>query len=132
MFCSVAGESEKYKLKVIRYTSNSQAGDALKWHNGMKFSTPDRDNDVLLGKSHFSFVILYPLLPPFCFSVFTVSLNGTDDPQTVPRLLLLFWSYQYCQPVDASAANSLKSPSGNVSVFDYVPDENNTYSVILT
>ncbi|KAG7166004.1 Angiopoietin-related protein 2-like [Homarus americanus] len=46
---SVAGESEKYRLKVIRYTSMSQAGDALKWHNGMKFSTPDRDNDVLLG-----------------------------------------------------------------------------------
>ncbi|XP_071531115.1 uncharacterized protein [Panulirus ornatus] len=46
---SVAGESEKYKLKVVRYTSTSQAGDALKWHDGMKFSTPDRDNDVLLG-----------------------------------------------------------------------------------
>lgn len=46
----VAPESEKYKLTVARYTSDSHAGDALKWHNGMKFSTPDRDNDVLLGE----------------------------------------------------------------------------------
>ncbi|KAG0711211.1 Tenascin-N [Chionoecetes opilio] len=46
---SVAPESEKYKLTVGRYTSDSHAGDALKWHNGMKFSTPDSDNDVLLG-----------------------------------------------------------------------------------
>ncbi|XP_063865110.1 ficolin-2-like [Scylla paramamosain] len=45
----VAPESEKYKLTVGRYTSDSHAGDALKWHNGMQFSTPDRDNDVLLG-----------------------------------------------------------------------------------
>ncbi|ROT69670.1 hypothetical protein C7M84_012122 [Penaeus vannamei] len=46
---SVAGEDKYYRLKVSRYTSSSQAGDALKWHNGMRFSTPDRDNDALLG-----------------------------------------------------------------------------------
>lgn len=48
---SVAGEDKYYRLKVSRYTSSSQAGDALKWHNGMRFSTPDRDNDALLGKA---------------------------------------------------------------------------------
>ncbi|KAK4303802.1 hypothetical protein Pmani_024220, partial [Petrolisthes manimaculis] len=46
---NVASESDKYELTVVRYTSDSLAGDALKWHNGMKFSTPDHDNDVLLG-----------------------------------------------------------------------------------
>lgn len=49
---SVAGENDKYQLTVVRYTSDSLAGDALKWHNGMKFSTPDRDNDVLLGEGN--------------------------------------------------------------------------------
>ena len=53
MFDRVASESEKYKLTIGRYTSDSQAGDALKWHNGMRFSTPDRDNDVLLGKKDY-------------------------------------------------------------------------------
>lgn len=52
MFNRVAPESEKYKLTVGRYTSDSHAGDALKWHNGMQFSTIDRDNDVLLGKRY--------------------------------------------------------------------------------
>ncbi|CAL4064512.1 unnamed protein product [Meganyctiphanes norvegica] len=46
---SVSAESESYSLRVARFTSASSAGDALKWHNNMKFSTPDRDNDALLG-----------------------------------------------------------------------------------
>ncbi|XP_064084364.1 angiopoietin-4-like [Macrobrachium nipponense] len=46
---SVAGEEHFYRLKVNRYASGSQAGDALKWHNTMKFSTPDRDNDAIMG-----------------------------------------------------------------------------------
>ena len=48
---SVGSEDHAYKLTIGRYASStSTAGDALKWHNSMKFSTVDRDNDALMGK----------------------------------------------------------------------------------
>lgn len=45
----VASEQKYYKLTVSRYSPGSTAGDALKWHNDMNFSTVDRDNDALMG-----------------------------------------------------------------------------------
>ena len=39
----VGNESQGYCLHVDGYSGN--AGDALKYHDGMKFSTYDRDND---------------------------------------------------------------------------------------
>ncbi|XP_076061621.1 uncharacterized protein LOC143037366 [Oratosquilla oratoria] len=45
----VDSESEAYPLHVGRFSSSSTAGDALMWHDSMKFSTTDRDNDALLG-----------------------------------------------------------------------------------
>ena len=39
----VENESQGYRLHVDGYSGN--AGDALKYHDGMKFSTYDRDND---------------------------------------------------------------------------------------
>ena len=39
----VASESQQYKLSVGGYSGN--AGDAMDWHNGMRFSTKDRDNN---------------------------------------------------------------------------------------
>lgn len=65
VYFSVAPESENYKLTVARYTSDSHAGDALKWHNGMKFSTPDRDNDVLLGEGKPAAWSLQVIIDPF-------------------------------------------------------------------
>ena len=44
---TVASESEKYKLSISGYSGT--AGDSLEYHNGMAFSTKDRDND---GKSN--------------------------------------------------------------------------------
>nr|XP_034337980.1 fibrinogen-like protein 1 [Crassostrea gigas] len=40
---AVGDESSKYKLEVNGYSGN--AGDSLDFHNNMKFSTPDEDND---------------------------------------------------------------------------------------
>ena len=43
---SVGDEDSDYTLSVSGYQSASTAGDSLTYHNGQKFSTPDRDNDV--------------------------------------------------------------------------------------
>jgi len=40
---TVLGESRNYTLQVSGYSGN--AGDALRYHNGMMFTTKDRDND---------------------------------------------------------------------------------------
>ena len=44
---SVGDEDSDYTLSVSGYQSASTAGDSLAYHNGQRFSTPDRDNDVL-------------------------------------------------------------------------------------
>lgn len=40
----IGPESTKYKLSVTMYSGN--AGDSLTYHNGMAFSTKDKDNDL--------------------------------------------------------------------------------------
>ena len=43
---SVGAEDSDYTLSVLGYQSASTAGDSLIYHNGQRFSTPDRDNDA--------------------------------------------------------------------------------------
>ena len=40
----VEDESDNYRLQVSGY--NGTAGDMLYYHNGMQFTTTDRDNDM--------------------------------------------------------------------------------------
>ncbi|XP_073072881.1 tenascin-N isoform X2 [Manis javanica] len=46
-FFQVASSKERYKLTVGQYRGT--AGDALTYHNGWKFTTFDRDNDIALS-----------------------------------------------------------------------------------
>ena len=52
---SVGDEDSDYTLSVSGYQNDSTAGDALTpengYHNGQRFSTPDRDNEVFSGNS---------------------------------------------------------------------------------
>ena len=43
----VEDENDNYRLQVSGY--NGTAGDWLNYHNGMQFSTTDRDNDNWSG-----------------------------------------------------------------------------------
>jgi len=45
---TVSGESRNYELHVSGYSGNI-GGDSLSWHNGMMFTTYDRDNDLWTG-----------------------------------------------------------------------------------
>ena len=46
-FFSVGNSGTNYRLNIAGYTGT--AGDSLVWHNGMQFSTKDRDNDPRTG-----------------------------------------------------------------------------------
>ncbi|XP_078576488.1 uncharacterized protein LOC144862096 [Branchiostoma floridae x Branchiostoma japonicum] len=45
----VSGEADGYRLHVSRSVSAGNAGDSLGYHDGQRFSTVDRDNDVYSG-----------------------------------------------------------------------------------
>ena len=48
---SVGSSSSKYILSVLSSGYSGTAGDSLVWHNRMKFSTRDQDNDAASGAS---------------------------------------------------------------------------------
>ena len=42
---AVGNETDNYRLHVDGYNSNTTAGDSLKYHDNMQFTTKDKDND---------------------------------------------------------------------------------------
>ena len=46
-FFSVGNSGTNYRLNIAGYTGT--AGNSLTWHNGLQFSTKDRDNDQYSG-----------------------------------------------------------------------------------
>ena len=52
-FFSVGNSGTNYRLNIAGYTGT--AGDSLAWHNGLQFSTKDRDNDLRSGGNCASF-----------------------------------------------------------------------------
>ena len=43
---AVENEADNYRLHVDGYNSNSTAGESLRNHDNMQFTTKDRDNDL--------------------------------------------------------------------------------------
>ena len=54
---NVSGESRNYELHVSGYSGN--VGDALRYSNGMMFTTYDRDNDPFTSSSYNNCAVLY-------------------------------------------------------------------------
>ena len=46
---SVGAEVDQYRLSISGFNSSSTGGDSLTYHNSMKFTTLDYDNDILYG-----------------------------------------------------------------------------------
>ncbi|XP_043238892.1 techylectin-5B-like [Amphibalanus amphitrite] len=46
---TIASEADGYRLDFVNSSYAGDAGDSLSYHNGMKFSTFDRDNDATSG-----------------------------------------------------------------------------------
>ena len=79
---SVGDEDSDYTLSVSGYQSASTAGDSLAYHNGQRFSTPDRDNDI--DSSRHCAVVYH--VPWWHGSCYRSVLTGKYFPDRGPRL----------------------------------------------
>ena len=60
----VGSESSNYTLRVVQYSGN--AGDAMIYHNGMMFTTYDRDNDRHATRNCAQWFLVQQLLQSRC------------------------------------------------------------------
>ena len=65
----ISNEADGYRLKVGGYSGN--AHDSMSSHNGMKFSTKDKDNDMVSGNCAGDFDGGWWFKRPLCFILFT-------------------------------------------------------------
>ena len=85
----IRDESDGYRLIIGGYTGN--AGDSLTYHNNMKFSTKDRDQDTLLSincSKFFKGAWWYA-------SCYSSNLNGLYPINSVNDGRFIVWSF-YC------------------------------------
>ena len=82
---SVGAEDSDYTLSVSGYQSASTAGDSLTYHNGQKFSTPDRDNDA--WSNHCAVLYYGPWWHNACYhSLLTGKYYTSGGPRSSPPL----------------------------------------------
>ena len=94
---SVGDEDSDYTLSVSGYQSASTAGDSLTYHNGQKFSTPDRDNDAW-GLDHCAVYFHGPWWHNSCYySLLTGKYYTSGGPRnSVPRgIIWYYWKMSY-------------------------------------
>ena len=94
---SVDDEDSNYTLSLSGYQSVSTAGDSLTYHNGQKFSTPDRDNDAW-GLDHCAVYFYGPWWHNSCYySLLSGKYYTSGGPRnSVPRgIIWYYWKMSY-------------------------------------
>ena len=94
---SVGAEDSDYTLSVSGYRSASTAGDSLTSHNGQRFSTPDRDNDMAITSPAAHCAVYYhgPWWHRYCYqSLLTGTYYTSGGPRSSPPHGIIWSSWK--------------------------------------
>ena len=96
---SVGAEDSDYTLSVSGYQSASTAGDSLTpfngYHNGLRFSTPDRDNDHPTNSYHCTVSHHGPWWQwDYHYSLLTGKYYTSEGPRFSAPVGIIWWSWR--------------------------------------